>query len=62
MTPAFVVYNKLTGSVLRAGICVAGCESDQVNDLETEDYLCVDQVLDPNLYSVIDGALAPKEL
>lgn len=61
MTPAFVVYNKLTGVVLRTGICVAGCESDQIVDAETEDYLCVDAPIDPNLYRVVGGELIPSE-
>lgn len=54
---AFVVYEKATGRVLRSGRGAPGCESLMVDDPQTEDYLCLDQPIDPNRYRVADEKL-----
>ena len=57
---AFVVYEKETGRVLRSGRGAPGCESLMVDNPQTEDYLCLDEPVDPNAYVIVNGALVKK--
>lgn len=60
MSAGFVIYCRGSGRVLRTGACEPGYECDQVSDLSSEDYLCVDGIVpDANTVVVVGGRVVP---
>ncbi len=59
MSAQYLIYDRSTGRVVAHGSCEPGYECDQVIDPSSQDYLCIDDMVqDPETVRVVDGRLA----